>query len=91
VAQLAIPESTRVIAAASYDYAAVIEALIAKREAGVLGGENLPLNFANGGFVFKYNEAVGPVLTKEMRAKTDAALASLKAGTLPIDWKSVKY
>lgn len=91
VAQLSIPEGSRVVAASSYDYSAVIEALIAKRDAGVLGGENLPLNFANGGFVFQWNEKVGPVLTKEVRAKVEAALASLKAGKLPIDWKSVKY
>ena len=91
VAQLAIPESTKVIAAASYDYAAVIRVLIAKREAGVVGGENLPLNFANGGFVFKYNDAVGPVLTQSMRAKVDGALASMKDGKLPLDWKSIKF
>jgi basic membrane protein A len=91
VAQLAIPEGSRVIAAASYDYAAVIEALVAKREAGVLGGENLPLTFANGGFIFRYNDEVGPVLTKEVRAAVDAARASLVAGKLPLDWKSVKF
>jgi basic membrane protein A len=91
VAQLAIPEGARVIAAASYDYAAVIEGLISKREAGVLGGENLPLSFANGGFVYKYNDAIGSVLTKEIRAKVDAAKASLSAGKLPLDWRSVKF
>jgi basic membrane protein A and related proteins len=91
VAQLSTPEAVRVVAAASYDYSAVIEALIAKREAGVLGGENLPLNFANGGFVFQFNDRVGPVLTKEIRAKVEAAKASLKAGQLPLDWKSVKF
>jgi basic membrane protein A len=89
--QLAIPESAKVIAAASYDYAAVIEQLIAKRQAGVLGGENLPLTFQNGGFVFKYNDAVGPVLTKEIRAKVDEAKAALSAGMLPLDWKSIKF
>ena len=90
-AQLAIPESSKVIAAASYDYAAVIEQLIAKRQAGVLGGENLPLTFQNGGFVFKYNDSVGPVLTKEIRAKVDEAKSALAAGKLPLDWKSVKF
>jgi len=90
-AQLAIPESVKVIAASSYDYSAVIEALIEKRQSGVLGGENLPLNFANGGFVYKYNEAVGPVLTKEIRAKVDTARSGLTCGKLPIDWKSVKF
>jgi basic membrane protein A and related proteins len=57
----------------------------------VLGGENLPLNFANGGFVYRYNDAVGPVLTKELRGKVDAAKAAVVAGKLPLDWKSVKY
>ncbi len=90
-AQLAIPESTKVLAACSYDYAPVIEALIEKRQSGVLGGQNLPLNFANGGFVFKYNEAVGPVLTKEVRSKVDASKASIADGKLPLDWKSIKF
>jgi basic membrane protein A len=90
-AQLRIPESASVIAAASYDYAAVVEALIAKRKGGVLGGENLPLSFANGGFVYAYNDAVGPVLSKEIRQKVDAARSRLAAGTLPLDWKSVKF
>ncbi len=90
IAQISTPEGNKVIAASSYDYSAVIEGLIAKREAGVLGGENVGLSFANGGFVFKYNEAVGPVLTKAVRAKVDEAQAALKAGTLPLPWKAVK-
>lgn len=91
VAQLAIPESVKVIAAASYDYVAVVEQLIAKRQAGTLGGENLPLDFQNGGFIFQYNDKVGPVLTRDIRAKVDASKASLSAGKLPLDWKSVKF
>jgi len=91
VAQLAIPEGYKVIAAASYDYAAVIEALIAKRQAGVLGGENLSLTFANGGFVYKYNDAVGPVLTKDIRQKVDGARAEMAQSKLPLDWKAVKF
>lgn len=90
-AQLAIPESAKVLAASSYNYAAVVEQLIARRQAGVLGGENLPLTFQNGGFVFKFNDAVGPVLTKEVRAKVDVAKAAAAAGKLPLDWKSVKF
>jgi basic membrane protein A len=90
-AQLTIPEGTRVIAAASYDYVPVIETLIDKRQAGVLGGENIPLNFANGGFVFKFNESVGPVLTKDIRARVDASKANIAAGKLPLDWKSVSF
>ena len=91
VAQLHMPESSRVIAAASYNYGAVIEALMQRRAAGVTGGENLPLNFANGGFIYEFNPAVGPVLTKDLRGKVEAAKASLTAGRLPLDWKSVKF
>ncbi len=91
VAQLGTPEAFKVIAAASYDYAAVVEALIARRQAGVLGGQNLPLSFANGGFVYRYNDSVGPVLTQEMRARVERARASMAAGKLPLDWKSVKF
>jgi basic membrane protein A len=90
-AQLAIPESAKVVAASSYNYAAVVEQLIARRQAGVLGGENLPLTFQNGGFVYKFNDAVGPVLTKEVRAKVEEAKAAATAGKLPLDWKSVKF
>lgn len=90
-AQLAIPEAVRVIAAASYNYSAVVEQLIARRRAGVLGGENLPLTFQNGGFVYKFNDAVGPVLTKEIRARVEEAEKAETAGKLPLDWKSVKF
>jgi basic membrane protein A len=91
LAQLHIPESSRVIAAASYNYGSVIESILERRAAGVLGGENLPLNFANGGFVYEFNPTVGPVLTKDLRARVDAAKAALTAGKLPIDWKSIKF
>jgi basic membrane protein A len=90
-AQLAIPESFKVVAAASYDYAAVIEQLIAKRQAGVLGGENLPLTFANGGFVHQYNDAVAGVVSKDARGKVETAKASIAGGKLPLDWKSIKF
>jgi basic membrane protein A len=80
-----------VLAAASYDYAAVIEALIEKRQAGVLGGENLPLKFANGGFVYKYNDAIKAGVSKDVRGKVDTAKAQMSAGKLPLDWKSIKF
>jgi basic membrane protein A len=91
VAQLRMPEAAWVIAAASYAYAPVIETIIDRRQAGVLGGENIPLNFANGGFVYEFNASVGPVLTKELRARVEAAKAELSAGRLKLDWKSVKF
>jgi basic membrane protein A len=89
--QLQGPESVKVIAAASYAYAAVIEGLIDRRQAGVLGGENVPLSFKNNGFTFLYNEKVGPVLTSAIRAAADKAKADITAGKLPIAWQDVKY
>lgn len=89
--QLAMPESSKVIAAASYDYTAIVEAIIAKREAKVLGGENLPMNFANGGFIYKFNDKVGAVLTPAVRKAVEAAQKDMKAGKLPIAWKEVKF
>lgn len=89
-AQLTIPESYKVIAAASYAYEAVVEQLIDKRQAGVLGGEVLPLNFANGGFIYKFNDKVGPVLTADIRKAAEKALADITANKITIPWKDVK-
>ncbi len=83
VAQLHIPESSRVIAAASYDYGAVIEALMERRAAGVLGGENLPLNFANGGFVYEFNAVgrAGPHARRSARTSRPPRRSSLPASS----------
>lgn len=89
-AQLGIPESYKVIAAASYAYEAVVESLIDKRQAGILGGECIPLNFANGGFTYEFNGKVGVVLTPAIRKAAEKAKADITAGKLKIDWKSVK-
>ena len=90
-AQLAIPESFKVIAAASYDYVPVVEALIAKHEAGKLGGECIPLTFGNKGFVYKYNDKVGGVLTPAIKKAVDKAKADLTSGKLQLAWKDVKF
>ncbi|HUW70880.1 MAG TPA: BMP family protein [bacterium] len=89
--QLSMPEGFKVIAASSYDYAPVIEAMIDKRQAGVLGGENIPMTFNNGGFVFKYNDKVGTVLTSAIRKAADQARADITAQKLKLDWQSIKY
>ncbi|MCX7023170.1 MAG: BMP family protein [Spirochaetes bacterium] len=89
--QITMPEGFKVIAAASYDYSAVIEVMIDKRQAGVLGGESIPLSFTNKGFVFKYNDKVGAVLTAAIRKAADKALADITTGKLKIDWAPVKY
>ncbi len=89
--QLTMPEGFKVVAACSYDYAPVIEAMIDKRQAGVLGGENIPMTFKNGGFVFKYNDKVGAVLTSAIRKAADQARADITAQKLKPDWQAVKY
>ena len=91
LSQLTVPEAPRVLAASSYNYTAVVEVLIAKREAGVKGGENIPLNFANKGFVFKYNDKVGAVLTPAIRKAVDKSKAELTSGKLVVAWKDVKF
>jgi len=89
--QLTMPEGFKVVAACSYDYAPVIEAMIDKRQAGVLGGENIPMTFKNGGFVFKYNDKVGAVLTSAIRKAADQARADITSQKLKPDWQAVKY
>ena len=89
-AQLGIPESYKVIAAASYAYQAVVEALIDKRQAGVLGGQNIPLNFNNAGFVYTFNDKVGPVLSASVQSAALKAKADITNRVLVVPWKDVK-
>jgi len=90
-AQLTIPNSFKVIAAASYDYAPVVEELIAKREAGIKGGECIPLTFHNHGFTYKFNDKVGAVLTPAIKAAVEKSKADLTSGKLKLAWKDVKF
>ena len=89
--QLTIPNSFKVIAASSYDYVPVVEELISKREGGVKGGECIPLTFGNKGFVFKYNDKVGEVLTPAIRKAVDKSRADMTSGKLVVAWKDVKF
>jgi len=88
--QLTIPESYKVIAAGGYAYEPVVELFIDKRQAGILGGECIPLSFTNGGFVYQFNDKVGPVLTSDVRKAAEKAKADIASGKLTIDWQSVK-
>ena len=91
--QLGMPNGAKAIACAGYNYAAVVEDLISKRAAGVKGGENLPLRFANGGFNYVFSSKpniVPKVLTPAIRKAVEKAQADLKSGKLKLDWKSVK-
>ncbi|NLJ46649.1 MAG: BMP family ABC transporter substrate-binding protein, partial [Treponema sp.] len=56
-----------------------------------LGGENIPLTFRNGGFIYKFNDSVGPVLTAAIRKAAEQAKTDITAQKLKIDWQAVKY
>jgi basic membrane protein A len=90
-AQLTIPNSFKVIAAASYDYVPVVEELIAKREAGVKGGMCIPMTFGNKGFTYKFNDKVGSVLTPAIRKAVEKSKSDLTSGKLVLAWKDVKF
>ena len=94
LAQIAIPEGYKVLSASSYNYAAVINTMVSKLEAGILGGENIPMNFNNNGFVFQYNPALKSKITPAIEAKVTEALNAFKAArgnAAVVNWKEVKY
>ncbi|MDD3824098.1 MAG: BMP family protein [Sphaerochaetaceae bacterium] len=94
LAQIGIPEGYKVLSASSYNYAAVINTLVKRLDAGIKGGENIPMNFNNDGFVFKFNDATKSKITSAVEAKVNEALAAFKgqAGHASVvDWSSVKY
>ena len=70
---------------------AVIVELVEKIESGVKGGECIPMNFNNGGFVFDYNPALSSLVTDEMRSAVDEAIAEFtaQAGVLS-NWADVQ-
>jgi basic membrane protein A len=93
IAQLDTPEGkAKCLAASSYAYAAVIVGFVQKLDAGIKGGECIPMNFANGGFVFTFNEALASQITPQIRSQIEEALATFKKGPGTIsNWNSVDY
>lgn len=94
LAQISIPEGYKVVAASSYNYAAVISTLLKRLDAGVKGKEVIPLNFNNNGFVFQFNSVNKDKVTADVEAKVNEALNAFKATRSHAwvkDWKSVKY
>ena len=92
LAQLDTPEGqAKCVAASAYNYAAVVVGIIEQLDAGVKGGVCIPLNFSNGGFIFDYNPALSDLVTDEIRAAVDEALASFtaSAGVLS-NWADVQ-
>ncbi|MDR3335256.1 MAG: BMP family protein [Treponema sp.] len=92
LAQLNTPEGkAKCIAASSYNYAAVIKGFVEKHDAGIKGGECIPMNFFNGGFVFQYNQNLSGEISPELRAQVDAALAAFRKAPNTINWNGVDY
>ncbi|MCL2319221.1 MAG: BMP family protein [Treponema sp.] len=92
LAQLNTPEGkAKCIAASSYNYAAVIVGFVQKFDAGIRGGQCIPMNFNNGGFVFAYNPALGNMATANVKAKVDEALAKFRAAPNTLNWNAVDY
>lgn len=89
MAQLGITEGYKCIAASSYNYAAVIEGLVKKLDAGVKGGECIPMNFNNGGFRFGWNDKLKK---PEVEAKVNEAVKKFQAQAETLkDWNKVDY
>ena len=92
-AQIALDEGYKCIAASSYNYKAVLIGLVDAFKAGKLGGEVIPMNFSNGGFVWEWNEAkCAEKITPEIRKAVEDKLAQFKAqADLVADYAKVNY
>jgi len=91
IAQLGIEEGYKCIAASSYNYKAVIVSLIEKRDNGIYGGEVIPMNFENGGFIFEFNSTLSDMYAGSIEDAVNAQLESFKSESGLVDWKSVDY
>ena len=92
LAQLNTPEGkAKCIAASSYNYAAVILGFVQKFDAGIRGGECVPMNFSNGGFVFEYNKELPNQASAAVKAKVDEALARFRGAANTLNWSAVDY
>jgi basic membrane protein A len=92
LAQFATPEGrAKCIAASSYNYAAVIISFVQKLDAGVHGGECIPMNFHNNGFVFEYNPDLGNMAPANIKAKVDEALGKFRDSANTLNWNAVDY
>ena len=81
------PEVT--VAAADYDYSAVIVGLIDRYNEGKTGNECLPLNYNNNGFVYTFSENA-ELLPEDVKAAAQAAWDKLIATANTLDYKSIE-
>ena len=78
-----------VSAAADYDYSAVIIGIIDRMAEGKVGGENIPLNYNNGGFIYTFSENA-ELLPEDVKATAQAALDSMIAAPNTIDFSAIE-
>ena len=66
--------------------------IVNKLENGIKGGECIPMNFNNGGFIFEYNPELESLVSPETKAAVDEALAGFKASSDGLaNWADVDY
>ena len=81
------PEVT--VAAADYDYSAVIVGLIDRYNEGKTGNECLPLCYNNNGFVYTFSENA-ELLPADVKAAAQAAWDKLVATANTLDYKTIE-
>lgn len=78
-----------VVAAADYDYSAVIIGLIERTAEGKTGNECIPLNYNNNGFVYTFSESA-ELLPEDVKAAAQAAWDKLVATAGTLDYKTIE-
>ena len=78
-----------VVAAADYDYSAVIIGLIERVAEGKTGNECIPLNYNNNGFVYTFSENA-ELLPADVKAAAQAAWDKLIATPDTLDYKTIE-
>lgn len=91
IAQISTAEGYKCIAASSYAYSAVIVDMVGRIEKGVKGGQCIPMNFNNGGFIFQYNDACASKITPQIKEAVSTALDQMKAKPNTIPYTTVNY
>ena len=92
IAQIGLDEGYKCIAASSYNYKAVLIGLVQAFQAGKLGGEVIPMNFSNGGFIWAWNDKCADKITAEIKKAVEDKMAEFKAKADTLaNWKDVDY
>ena len=78
-----------VVAAADYDYSAVITELLVRISEGKTGGENIPMNYNNGGFVYTFSENA-ELMPADVKASAQLSLDSMIAAANTIDFSGIE-